>query len=140
MDIKLLDEEALEGLRKNAPLFKVIENVYSYDMLANPKYMQQFQYTHISQRKSEQEMEQCDKARMVLSLAYVSEKKQADFNFMGGFAACIRGNIQGFKHLKSLRKKRRYSKSDVSGLLKNAIKEGDEGVGGLMGQMGLINN
>ena len=119
MGIKILDDYAYKSLRTSNPGSKVIEGVHSYDMLANPKYAMLFQYTHISQRDSEEEIDQCDKCRIVLALAYMSEEKAEQLSIKGtGLQAIMQKNLADLKNMQNVRKKRKFSKTALGGAFK----------------------
>ena len=87
-----MPDEALERFRNAVPSDATIEGVHTYDILANPLYVDQFQY--FSAALPDREMyivdddddesndnAQSDMVRAALNLAYMTEDKAITFSF-----------------------------------------------------------
>jgi len=92
---KILTDESFERM-KSAPLpaknHKVLEGVHTYDLLANPLYLDDFQYVSASLPNREEyiidddedesnDYAQSDMVRVALNLAYLTEDEAKDFEF-----------------------------------------------------------
>jgi hypothetical protein len=105
LGLKTLDDETLHKLKTSRMGKDHLEGVHSYDILANPLYLDDFQYfsPYIENREKyiidddedeENDMAQSDLVKMVLSLAFMTEERASNFTFdKNAYQAHIKGML-----------------------------------------------
>ncbi len=90
--MKIIDDANLEKLQTTKPGEKTLQGVHSYDILANPLYLDDFQYFSADRddradciidddEDEDNDAAQSDLVRMVLNLAFLTRERATTFSF-----------------------------------------------------------
>lgn len=92
LNMKILDSETLENLKSTKAGEKTIKGVHCYDILANPLYLDDFQYFSAAMENradyiidddddEDNDNAQSDLVKVILNLGYLTEEKAKNFTF-----------------------------------------------------------
>ena len=74
LGIKTILDSTLEGIAEARTSHRTIHGVAMYEMLANIRYVEKFQYVYFEQNFYEESREDSDKVKMCLNLGFLKEK------------------------------------------------------------------
>lgn len=90
LGFKTILDSTLEGIAEAQPTNKTIQGVASYDILANPRYAEKFQYFPFENNIFDELNEEGDKVKVCLNLAYMKEKDLKFVNLNKRFRDTLR--------------------------------------------------
>ncbi len=78
LGLKTISDSLVEELQEEKPHKKLIKSCHNYEIVSNPKYSAQFQYTSVDMRDTQEEKETSDMVVKMINLAFFQDSTSKD--------------------------------------------------------------